>query len=134
MAASRGGWLTGLPDDGKEVECEVKLITAIVKPERLDDVTLAVTGAGARGMTVTEVRGFGQQYGYQAAVHPADRPILMLPKLRVDVIVADEAAGPVADAIAKSVNTGTIGDGKIWVCPVDSVLRVRTGERDGAAA
>ncbi len=112
----------------------MKLITAIVKPEKLSDVTRAVTEAGARGMTVTEVRGFGQQFGHQAAVHPADREILMLPKLRVDVVVQDHVAGFVADAIAKSVNTGSIGDGKIWVCPVDSVLRVRTGERDGDAA
>ena len=108
----------------------MKLITAIVKPEKLDDVMHAVTGAGARGLTVAEVRGFGQQYGHEAAVHPDDRRILVLPKLRIDVVVQDQAAGPVADAIAKSVNTDTIGDGKIWVCPVDSVLRVRTSERD----
>jgi nitrogen regulatory protein PII len=108
----------------------VKLITAIVKPDKLDDVTRAVTSAGARGLTVTEVRGFGQQYGHMTAVRPDEREILVLPKLRIDVVVQDEAAGPVADAIAKSVNTGTIGDGKIWVCPVDSALRVRTGERD----
>ncbi len=107
----------------------MKLITAVVKPEKLDDVMRAVTGAGARGLTVTEVRGFGQQYGHQAEVHPADREILVLPKLRIDVVAQDEAAEPLADAIAKSVNTGTIGDGKIWISPVDSVLRVRTGER-----
>jgi nitrogen regulatory protein PII len=109
---------------------EVKLITAIVKPERLDDVTRAVTGTGARGMTVTDVRGFGQQYGHLAAVHPDSRPVLMQPKLRIDVAVEDQMAGLVVDAIAKSVNTGAIGDGKIWVCPLDSALRVRTGERD----
>ena len=112
----------------------MKLITAIVKPERLDEVTRAVTDAGARGMTVTEVRGFGQQYGHMTAVHPRDREILMLPKLRIDVVVADQVAGLVADAIAKAVNTGTIGDGKIWVSTLDSVLRVRTGERDADAA
>lgn len=112
----------------------MKLITAIVKPERLDDVTRAVTGAGAHGMTVTEVRGFGQQFGHLVAAQQEDRRILMLPKLRVDVVVTDERAGLVADAIAKSVNTGAIGDGKIWVSPVDSVLRVRTGERDRDAA
>lgn len=108
----------------------MKLITAIVKPEKLDDVTRAVTDAGAHGLTVTEARGFGQQYGHLTAVHPDEREILLLPKLRIDVVVQDQAAIQVADAIAKSVNTGTIGDGKIWVCPVDSVLRVRTGERD----
>lgn len=107
----------------------VKLITAIVKPDKLDDVMRAVSGAGAHGLTVTEVRGFGQQYGHRAAVRSADREILVLPKLRVDIVVQDQVAGLVADSIAKSVNTGTIGDGKIWICPVDSVLRVRTGER-----
>ena len=81
----------------------MKLITAIVKPERLDDVTRAVTDAGARGMTVTEVRGFGQQYGRVIAVHPADREVLMLPKLRIDVAVerisvsaASAGTGPAA--------------------------------------
>lgn len=108
----------------------MKLITAIVKPERLDDVTRAVTDAGAHGMTVTEVRGFGQQHGYQVVVHHEDRRVLMVPKLRVDVAVRDQAAEMVVDAIAKSVNTGTVGDGKIWVCPLESALRVRTGERD----
>ena len=112
----------------------MKLITAIVRPERLDAVTRAVTEAGARGMTVTEVRGFGQQFGRLAAAAPEDREILMLPKLRVDVVVQDQAAGLVTDAIAKSANTGTIGDGKIWVSSLDSVLRVRTGERDQDAA
>ncbi len=112
----------------------MKLITAIIKPERLGDVTRAVTEAGAHGMTVTEVRGFGQQLGRVTAAPPADHEIFLLPKLRVDVVVRDEAAVFVADAIAKSVNTGTIGDGKIWVSPVDSVLRVRTSERDSDAA
>ncbi len=111
----------------------MKLITAIVKPDRLDDVTLAVTGAGARGMTVTKVRGFGQQYGHQAAVHPADHKVLILPKLRIDVVVPDRDAELVAEAIAKAVRTGSIGDGKIWISQVDSVLRVRTGERDDSA-
>lgn len=110
----------------------MKLITAVVKPEKLEDVTRAVTGAGARGMTITEVRGFGQQYGHQHLdeFQPWDREILMLPKLRVDIVVQDQDADAVRDAIAKCVRTGTIGDGKIWVCPVESALRVRTGERD----
>ncbi len=111
----------------------MKLITAIVKPERLEDVTRAVTGAGAHGMTATEVRGFGQQYGHLVAVHSQDGQVRMLPKLRVDVAVQDQAAGQVVDAIAKSVDTGTIGDGKIWVCELESALRVRTGERDSDA-
>lgn len=106
------------------------MITAIVRPEHLDEVAQAVTDAGARGMTVTEVRGFGRQYGHQAEAHPYAREILILPKLRVDILVSDEEAATVSDAIAKSVRTGAIGDGKIWICPVDAAMRVRTGELD----
>jgi nitrogen regulatory protein P-II 1 len=109
----------------------VKLITAIVRAASLDDVTRAVINTGARGMTVTEVRGFGQQYGHGPEAHLLERPaIFLLPKLRIDVVVQDEEAAAMSDAIAKSVRTGTVGDGKIWVCPVDGALRVRTGERD----
>jgi nitrogen regulatory protein PII len=108
----------------------MKLITAVVQPGKLADVIRAVTEADGGGLTVTEVRGFGQQYGHRGTIRPADWQTLVLPKLRIDAVVQDEAAAPVADAIAKSVNTGTIGDGKIWVCDVESVLRVRTGERD----
>ncbi len=108
----------------------MKLITAIVRAGKLDDVTRAVINAGARGMTVTEVRGFGRQYGQVPEAYPAERATLLLPKLRIDVVVQDQEAAAIADAIAKSVRTGAIGDGKIWVCPVDGALRVRTGERD----
>jgi nitrogen regulatory protein PII len=109
----------------------MKLITAIVKPGKLDDVMRAATDAGAQGLTATEVRGFGQQYGHMDPdLRRAGQQALVLPKLRIDVVVQDEIAQSVVDAIAKSVSTGTIGDGKIWVAAVDSVLRVRTGERD----
>ena len=108
----------------------MKLITAIVRPGRLDEVTRAVINAGARGMTVTEVRGFGQQYGHVPDAYPAEHASLLLAKLRVDVVVRDEAAAAVMDAIAKSGQTGAIGDGKIWECTVDAALRIRTGERD----
>jgi nitrogen regulatory protein P-II 1 len=108
----------------------VRLITAIVQPDKLDEVMQAAAGAGAGGLTVTEVRGFGQQYGHRTTVGPAGRRALVLPKLRIDAVVQDEAVEAVTDAIAKSVHTGTIGDGKIWVCAVQSALRVRTGERD----
>ena len=111
----------------------MKLVTAVVKLDKLDDVVHAVAEVGARGLTATEVRGFGQQYGHQSQVLPADASVLVLPKLRIDVLTSDELAWPVADAIAKSVNTGTIGDGKIWIAPVEGALRVRTGERDLAA-
>jgi nitrogen regulatory protein PII len=108
----------------------MKLITAIVKPGRLDQVMRAATDAGARGLTATDVRGFGQQYGHlEPSVRQVEQKVLVLPKLRIDVVVPDEIAESVVGAIAKAVNTGTIGDGKIWVSTVDSVLRVRTGER-----
>lgn len=108
----------------------MKQITAVVQLDKLDVVARAVEEAGARGLTAVEVRGFGQQYGHTTGTRPADQMALALPKLRIDVVTQDELAGPVADAIAKAVHTGTIGDGKIWVCPVEGVLRVRTGERD----
>lgn len=112
----------------------MKIITAIIRPDKLDDVIRAVSGVGAGGLTVTEVRGFGRQYGHMGAMaRPADAKALVLPKLRIDVLVHDELTEFVTDAISKSVISGTIGDGKIWVCPVDSALRVRTGERDEAA-
>ena len=81
-------------------------------------------------MTVAEVRGFGQQYGHVPETYPAERAALLLPKLRIDVVVQDQEAAVVAEAITKSVRTGAVGDGKIWVCPADGTLRVRTGERD----
>ncbi len=108
----------------------MRLITAIIQPDKLDDVIEAVTGAGARGLTVTEVRGFGQQYGQLTASARARREAVLLAKTRVDVVVSDEQAGAVTAAVAKCAHTGSIGDGKIWVADVDSVVRVRTGERD----
>lgn len=112
----------------------MKVITAIVKPDKLDDVIQAATGAGARGLTVANVRGFGQQYGHMApVVQPGKQEVLMLPKCRVDVLATDHAAEQIVEAIGKSVDTGAIGDGKIWVCPVESALRVRTGERNEEA-
>jgi nitrogen regulatory protein P-II 1 len=108
----------------------MKLITAIVRPEKLGDVTRAVIDAGARGMTVAEVRGFGQQYGQLQEADPVTFAPLLLRKVRVDVVVRDEQASLVADAIAKSARTGAIGDGKIWMCRVTGAQRVRTCERD----
>jgi nitrogen regulatory protein P-II 1 len=108
----------------------MKLVTAVVKLDKLDDVIAAVPAMGVRGMTVTEVRGFGQQFGHHEKDQSADASVLVLPKLRIDVLTSDELAWPVAEAIAKAVNTDTIGDGKIWISPVEGILRVRTGERD----
>jgi nitrogen regulatory protein PII len=108
----------------------MKLVTAVVKLERLDDVIGAVSRAGARGMTVCEVRGFGRQFGRHDMDRSADASVLVLPKLRVDVLTTNELAEPLAEAVAKAVNSGVIGDGKIWISPVESAVRVRTGERD----
>jgi nitrogen regulatory protein P-II 1 len=99
----------------------VKLITAIVRAGKLDDMTRALIKAGARGMTVAEVRGFGQQYGHVPEACTAERAALLLPKLRINVVVHDQEAAAVVDAIAKSSRTGAIGDGKIWVCLVEDV-------------
>ena len=110
----------------------MKLITAIVKPDITDDLVSAVTAAGARGLTATEVICFGQQYGHGGAVNPASSAAL-LPKVRIDIVVRNDIADDVISAIAKCADSGTIGDGKIWVSPVNSVLRVRTGERDNSA-
>jgi len=111
----------------------MKLVTAVVKMDKLDEVMRAVSETGARGLTVAEVRGFGRQYGHHSQVRPADAAVLVLPKLQVEVLTRDELAWPVAETIAKAVNTGTIGDGKIWISPVEGALRVRTGERDDEA-
>ena len=121
----------------------MKLITAVVKPERLDELVQALIDQGIRGLTVTEVRGFGRQYGRLAVGHadaaegltsPAGKRIpALLPKIRLDLVVLDDDAETIVEVIAKHAQTQTIGDGKIWLTPVDGALRVRTGERDRAA-
>jgi nitrogen regulatory protein P-II 1 len=110
----------------------MKLITAIIRPDKLDELVQVLIDSQAPGLTVTEVRGFGRQYGRLAAGHPTAATGL-LPKVRLDIVVLDDEAETIAEAIAKQTRTETIGDGKIWITPVDGVLRVRTGERDRAA-
>jgi nitrogen regulatory protein PII len=120
----------------------MRLITAIVRPEKLDELITALIDNGAHGLTVTDVRGFGQQYGQLAADQasapltggPAGRRVAaLLPKVRLDLVVLDDDAETMVEVIAKHARTETIGDGKIWVTTVGSALRVRTGERDRAA-
>ena len=115
----------------------MKLVTGIIQPQMLAEVIDAVTVRGARGLTSSEVHGFGQQYGQQSAHEQAHwgpgRQAALLPKIRVDIAVPDDLADAMVEAIAKSATQGTIGDGKIWVTTVDSALRVRTGERDDDA-
>jgi nitrogen regulatory protein PII len=115
----------------------MKLITAIIRPEKLDELIGVAIDNGVHGMTVTEVRGFGRQFG-QIAVSkvnsalglPEDRRAALLPKIRLDLVVADDNAETIVETIAKHARTETVGDGKIWVSTVDSAMRVRTGERD----
>jgi len=110
----------------------MKLITAIVEPDVTDDLVPAVTAAGAHGLTATEVIGLGQDHRRPGRVGSAACAAL-LPRVRVDIVVQDDVVDAVISAIAKSANTGITGDGKIWVSPVDSALRTRTGERDNSA-
>ncbi len=112
----------------------MKLITAVVRPGKLDEVMRAVTDAGAHGLTATPVSGFGQQHGHMVKTTGATVSARLQPKMRVDVVVRDEDADGVTEAIMKCACEGAIGDGKIWVSPLDAVIRVRTGERDDTAA
>jgi nitrogen regulatory protein P-II 1 len=110
----------------------MKLITAIVRPDKLDELIDTLVDNRAHGLTVTEVRGFGRQFGQLAAGAGRSR-VTLLHKIRLDVVALDDDVETLVEAIAKHSRTETIGDGKIWVTPVDSALRVRTGERDRAA-
>jgi nitrogen regulatory protein P-II 1 len=112
---------------------DVKLITAIVKPFKLDDVKTALKEAGVTGMTVTEVQGFGRQSGHTEVYRGAEYTIDFVPKVRIDVLVDVADAERVAEAIAVAARTGKIGDGKIWISDVERVMRIRTGEVDADA-
>jgi nitrogen regulatory protein P-II 1 len=105
----------------------MRLVTAIVKPFKLDDVKDALTQLGLPGITITEVRGFGRQRGHTEVYRGAEYTVDFVPKVRLDVLTDDGDAKRVADAIVESARTGKIGDGKVWISPVDEVIRVRTG-------
>jgi nitrogen regulatory protein P-II 1 len=111
----------------------VRLVTAIVKPFKLDDVKSALETLGVLGLTVSEVRGYGRQKGHTEVYRGAEYTVDLVPKVRVEVLVDDLDAEKVVDTIAEAARTGKIGDGKVWVSPVDSVVRVRTGERGADA-
>ena len=111
----------------------MKLITAIIKPFKLDDVRDALKATGVAAMTVSEVRGFGRQGGHTETYRGAEYQIDFVPKIRIEVLCADDAAGPIVDAIVAAAATGKIGDGKIWVSQIDEVVRIRTGETGDAA-
>ena len=111
----------------------MKLITAIVKPFVLEDVKNALEQIGVLGMTVSEVQGYGRQKGHTEVYRGAEYSVDFVPKVRVEVVADDTLADKVVDAIVHTARTGKIGDGKVWVTTVDSVIRVRTGERGGDA-
>ena len=111
----------------------MRLIKAIIKPFKLDDVRDALNELGVQGMTVTEVKGFGRQKGHTEMYRGAEYVVDLLPKVELDLVVPDDQASAVVDAISTAASTGKIGDGKIFVIPVEDAVRIRTGDRgDGA--
>ena len=111
----------------------MKLIIAVIKPFKLDEVREALTRVGVAGMTVTEVKGFGRQKGHTEIYRGAEYAVNFLPKLRVEVAVDDKQLDQVTDALAAAAKTGQIGDGKIFVTPIERALRIRTGETNADA-
>jgi len=111
----------------------MKMIIAIIKPFKLDDVREALTPLGVQGLTVTEVKGFGRQKGQTEIYRGAEYHVSFLPKVKIEVVVPSELADQVIEAIAKSAHTGKIGDGKIFMLDIERAMRIRTGELDAAA-
>jgi nitrogen regulatory protein P-II 1 len=111
----------------------MKLIIAIIKPFKLEEVKEALAAAGIEGMTVTEVKGFGRQKGHTEIYRGSEYTVDFLPKVKLEVAVGDETAGKAVDTIVKAAKTGKIGDGKVFVIPLDEVVRIRTDERGESA-
>jgi nitrogen regulatory protein P-II 2 len=111
----------------------MKLVVAIIKPFKLDEVRQALTTIGVSGLTVTEVKGYGRQKGHTEVYRGAEYVVNFLPKLRIEVAVASDLAAKTVEVITASARTGQIGDGKIFVTPIDGAVRIRTGETDGDA-
>ena len=107
----------------------MRLVTAIIKPFKLDDVKTALEAHGVQGMTVSEASGYGRQRGHTEVYRGAEYTVDLVPTVRLEVLVADEDAEAVVDVIVGAAQTGRIGDGKVWTVPVETVARVRTGER-----
>ena len=111
----------------------MKLIIAIIKPFKLDDVKAALAAINIEGMTVTEVKGFGRQKGHTEIYRGSEYTVDFLPKVKIEIVLADQMAGRAVEAIVKTANTGKIGDGKVFVVPVDEAIRIRTGEQGDKA-
>ena len=107
----------------------MKLITAVIKPHKLDEVKAALEAFGVQGMTVSEASGYGRQRGHTEVYRGAEYTVDLVPKVRVEILVDDTDVADVTDVVVKSAATGRIGDGKVWTTPIDDVVRVRTGER-----
>ena len=123
----------GIPTGNSGTEEVVRAIVAIIKPHKLDDVAEALRDAGVSGLTITEVRGHGRQRGHTEVYRGAEYSVEFIPKLRLDIIVDDGDAEKIADTIVAAGQTGKIGDGKIWIGPLDNVVRIRTNERGSDA-
>ena len=108
----------------------MRLVTALVKPFKLDDVKEALSELGLPGITITESKGFGRQRGHTEVYRGAEYTVEYVPKVRIEVLTDDAEARRVADTIVNAARTGQIGDGKVWISPVDTIIRVRTGEMD----
>ena len=111
----------------------MKLVTAVIKPHKWEDVRVALESVGITGMTVSEVSGYGRQKGHTEVYRGAEYDVALVPKIRLEIVVPDADADAVVDTITQSAQTGRIGDGKVWVASVERVVRVRTGDRDDAA-
>jgi nitrogen regulatory protein P-II 1 len=106
----------------------MKVVVAVVKPHKLDEVKEALRDVGVSGLTTTDVEGFGRQRGHTEVYRGAEYQVDFVPKVKVEILVADDQTQGVVDAVTKAARTGKIGDGKIWVMPVEQVVRIRTGE------
>ena len=111
----------------------MKLVTAVIKPHKWEDVRSALESAGVTGMTVSEVSGYGRQKGHTEVYRGAEYDIALVPKVRIEIVVDDLEAETICESIVSAAATGRIGDGKVWVTSVESVVRVRTGDRDESA-
>ena len=111
----------------------MKLVTAVIKPHKWEDVRAALEAFGVTGMTVSEVSGYGRQKGHTEIYRGAEYDVALVPKVRVEIVVESEDVEDVVEVVVRSAATGRIGDGKVWVTPVETIVRVRTGDRDTAA-
>ncbi len=111
----------------------MKIVTAVIKPHKWEDVRSALEAVGVTGMTVSEVSGYGRQKGHTEVYRGAEYDIALVPKVRLEIVLDDPDVDAVVEAIVSAAATGRIGDGKVWVSPVESVVRVRTGDRDQSA-